>query len=95
MNLHSYLHPEGSDEESVNLSKEELEYLQNHASSSTETLREIRRLSDKIDRNQRELEESAKRQQKVDRRRFWAALVGSLVGSIAAVGGLIATIVLS
>ena len=76
----------------------ELEQERAHLETVT-TLQEIfEKLEEEHDARiefERRTTESAKLQKATDRRRFWATLIVALVGSAAAVGSLIATIVLS
>ena len=76
------------------MNREDLKPLSERASATHEILQAVYDFSDKIDKNQAKSEQSAAEQKRTERIRFWITFTVTLIGSVAAVGGLIATIAL-
>lgn len=77
------------------MNQEDVELLSERSSMMHDVLHAVYDLSDKIDANQAKAEKERADQRRIDRTRFWITFVVTLIGSLAAVGSLIATIVLN
>ncbi len=71
---------------------EEMERAQHQA--PLDILAELKAINQRLDAEHDDRKMSEKEQQHIERTRFWITFVVTLIGSVAAVGGLIATIAL-
>lgn len=76
----------------------ELPYVPSVAKTVVEMKNQLRVLQDSLDAERQariDSEKIAMRQRRIERIRFWSSLIATIIGSIAAVASVIATIVLS
>lgn len=95
MNLHSYLHPNEPEQESIKLSPETMKMLMDEASPTVSILKTINRLSNKIDENQQKAEEQMIKQQLIETKRFYINLTIATIAAIAAILGFIVPLLFS